>query len=66
MLKKLRDHSIKSGGDLEKVGNRMAAIASMNTCKHQLENCNKKINFLGKFNPHISYSVWFTFAYSNC
>ena len=32
--RKLREHSIKSRGDLEKVGNRMVAIASMNTCKH--------------------------------
>ena len=28
-----REHSIKSGGDLEKVGKRIVAIASMNTCK---------------------------------
>ena len=27
-------HQIKSAGDLEKVGNRIVAIASINTCKH--------------------------------
>ena len=30
---KLREHSIKSAGDLEKVGNRIVAITSINTCK---------------------------------
>ena len=30
----LREHSIKSSGDLEKVGNRIVAIASINTCKY--------------------------------
>ena len=29
----LQEHSIKSGRDLKKVGNRVVAIASMNTCK---------------------------------
>ena len=28
-----REHSIKSQGDLEQVGKRIVAIASMNTCK---------------------------------
>ena len=31
---KLLEHSIKSGGNLENVGDRIVAIASMNTCKH--------------------------------
>ena len=31
--RKLREHSIKSRDDLEKVGNRIVAIAYMNTCK---------------------------------
>ena len=31
--RKFREHSIKSAGDLEKVGNRIVAIASINTCK---------------------------------
>ena len=31
--RKLQEHSIKSAGDLEKVGNRIVAIGSINTCK---------------------------------
>ena len=31
---KLKEHSIKSTGNLEKVGNRIVAIASVNTCKN--------------------------------
>ena len=36
---KLREHSIKSTGDLEKVGNRIVAIASIK----YLENCKQKL-----------------------
>ena len=31
---KLGEHSIKNGGDLEKVDNKILAMASTNTCKH--------------------------------
>ena len=52
------ENTIKSGGDLEKVGNKIVAIASMNTCK-QLENYKQILHlFLGK-------SVSSLFSYSN-
>ena len=62
---KLGEHFIKNGGDLKKVGNRIVTIASMNTCKCELENCKTiflekcKTICLGKFIPQISYSVHF-------
>ena len=58
---KLREHSIKRAGNLEKVGNRVVAIASVNTCKHQLENFKQMLYIFlgGKFIPQISYSVHF-------
>ena len=46
--RKLREHSIKSAGDLEKV-NRIVAIASINTC----------IDFSRQVYSQISYSVHF-------
>ena len=56
----LREYSIKSAGDLDKVGDRIVAIASVNTCKHYLENNKQKLKiFLGKFIPQTSYSVHF-------
>ena len=52
-LRKLQEKSIKSGGDLEEVGNRMVAKPSINTCNRWLENC-KQNRYKFLYNLRVS------------
>ena len=62
--RKLREHSIKGGGDLEKVSNRIVAIASMNTCKPLEQGLYKRL-LIGHYHS-VAYPVVSTSLPEGC